>query len=280
MALRARHVLATLSLLALPAGAVGWACGGNPASGNDGGVESGSGSGSSGSGSGSSSSSSGGDMPAECTVDGGAEPVASVPVSGSFTGTDLAGYVCAGGAFAYLEKTPNTSVAASQLLLIIDSSFSGNPATMLQFQMPAGVTSGDLTILAGVSAATPGTYGSANGACGGVVLCAELALPPGLDCGDASSDCPPGCALEGPVSGPTCMPEAPETCYEAQAASDCVDGTQTVEGSWTATLTSVEPYDAEGGASLDRYVVHGSFTTTMVGGDDAGAGSGSMTLRF
>jgi len=51
----------------------------------------------------------------------------------------------------------------------------------------------------------------------------------------------------------------------------------TPKGSWTATLTSVEPY---GGATsgIAYYVVDGSYTTSMI--SDDGTQTATMNLSF
>jgi len=214
-----------------------------------------------------------------CTSDGGLPRTSAVPAFGTFMGPALSGDICAAGAFAYLERSTGSLTTPSQLLLIIDSALSGNPSGFFQFTTPANAVGADLTILAGVSQATPGTYPS-SGACGGVAFCVYLPVPP-VDCGDASAptNCPAGCDPVGPVSGPTCMPTQPEDCYVAQGASDCVYGTQTPEGSWSLTLTSVVPHHgADGGLDSD-YVVHGTFATTMIG-DDAGLGTANLSVNF
>jgi len=53
-----------------------------------------------------------------------------------------------------------------------------------------------------------------------------------------------------------------------------VNGTQTREGSWSLTLTSVVRYNGTA-----YYVVHGALTATMIG-DDAGLGSTNIELSF
>jgi hypothetical protein len=219
--------------------------------------------------------------PPACTVDGGAEPVAATPAFGHVSGSTVNGDVCLGGAFVYLEHTQASLSVDSQFLLIIDSSYSDGPATNVQFQTPTNATSGDLTIDVGVSAASPGVYGSAQGSCGGVVFCAELPIPASVNCGDAAApmSCPPGCALQGPALGPTCMPVGPENCYQAQAASDCVVGTKSPQGSWTLVLTSVAPYGGADGGPGSRFIVHGALEATIVGAA-AGLGTANLSMYF
>ena len=205
--------------------------------------------------------------------------------SGSFVGSDLDGVICSGGAFAYLERTQASTYVGSQLLVIIDSSL-GNPADNFRFKTPANATGGMLTIMAGVSSTSPGTYVSSQGqSCGGLAFCVYLPLPASVRCPDATGACPsPYCAMLGPMMGLTCQPVPPEVCYEAQAASDCLPGSQTPMGSWTLTLTSVTPYSTDAGSTgTSDYIVHGTLTATMIEDQsavDAGVVSASLSLSF
>jgi hypothetical protein len=82
------------------------------------------------------------------------------------------------------------------------------------------------------------------------------------------------------------MPTTPEDCYAAMASGNCVYGTQSQQGSWTLTLFSVVPYGGGDGGPGTDYVVHGTFTSTMIGstfgmtGDDAALGTATISLRF
>jgi hypothetical protein len=239
----------------------------------------------SGSSGGSSSGSSRGEVtgtPA-CVFEGGAPNLFAVPAFGSFTGPDLSGDICTGGAFAYLERTEGSATTSNPILFVIDPP-EGNPANFIHFQAPASATGGDLTFLAGVSTAAPSTHLS-TGACGGVSFCVFLPVPSSVDCGDASASttCPPGCEFTGPhappISAPTCTPTRPENCYVAQGTSDCMGGMLTPEGSWNVTLTSVVPYEGRDGATGIDYVVHGTFAATMMG-QDAGLGAASLSVNF
>ena len=191
----------------------------------------------------------------------------STPASGAFSGVDINGYICTGGAIAFMERTQASSYVGSQLLVMIETALTGTPSSFLQFTTPAGATGGALDIMAGVGSAKPGVYSSSDGtSCGGLAFCAYLPLPPSVKCPDDSGGCPsPYCAMQGPISGLSCMPVTPETCYVAKAADSCVPDAQTPTGSWTLNLTSVTPYPtdaASGGMSF--YVVHGTFVATMV----------------
>ena len=143
--------------------------------------------------------------------------------------------ICFGGAFAYLERTQASSYVGSELLVIIDSSF-GNTANNFQFKTPSNAAGGMLTIMAGVSWASPLYVRQFPRAvlrqyC---VLRVLAVARVGSRCPDATGACPsPYCAMQGPVIGPTCQPVTPEVCYEAQAASDCLPGSQISDGSWT-----------------------------------------------
>jgi hypothetical protein len=223
-----------------------------------------------------------------CTLDGGPPVPYAASLFGTFLGPDLSGDICAGGAFAYLERTPGPSILLSQILLSVDAS-TDTPAGFLRLKSPTNATGGSLALSAGVNEAVPGSYAET---CGGVTLCVYLPAPPFVDCGDAAAptSCPPGCSLIGatyydtvihsPVMGPlTCVPTAPENCYAALAAQDCTGSAQTPEGSWTLTLTSVTPYDGQDGGPGTAYVAHGTFTATLIG-DDAGLGPVKLSTSF
>jgi hypothetical protein len=267
-AMNSRRVLALVSLVVAPVG-LGWvACGGsgNSETTADGGNESGGG---------------GATGTATCTFfDGGPYPYA-VPAFGTVAGPDLNGNICVGGAFAYLQRIVGSATMPNQFIIGIPT---GSQADFVRFKAPANATGGELSFEVGVSAGISGTNSSV-GACGGGEFCIELPVPPSVDCADASpTTCPPGCEFMGPsvgppFSSPICTPTIPEDCYRARGASDCVSGTQTPEGSWTVTLTSVVPYDGEDGGPGTNYVVHGSLQATLVG-DDAGLGTAELSLSF
>jgi hypothetical protein len=133
-----------------------------------------------------------------------------------------------------------------------------------------------LTTLVGVSAATPGTYGSAQGDCGGIAICVATPIQAGLDCGNGTESCPPGCALQGPEDGLVCQPVQPETCYAAGPTNmSCTvqEPAGEVMGSWSLELTSVAPV----GPSPERSAIHGSLTATMV---TQPSGTATLTLTF
>jgi hypothetical protein len=213
------------------------------------------------------------DADVPCVIDA-AVPLGS-PASGTIAGSDVNGYVCRNGAFAYLE-TPVRST--SPFIFILDTNFNADPSTVMKFQLPADAVRGEVSVLAGVEASSPGTYSTANGACGAVVVCVTLPVPPGVDCADASFNCPPGCAPFGPVSAPMCIPVAPEHCYQAQGTMDCLGGGQAPRGSWTLNLTSVgPPIDDAGG--LARTDVHGTLVADVTEDGDGGTAA-TLTLGF
>lgn len=194
-----------------------------------------------------------------CSFDASVLGLGDVPVFGSFSGPELCGDLCAGGAAARVERT-----VYGQYFLDIYSQQSYPPGAM-QFISPANATGGDLDIFAEVSGPSPGTYGG----CGYSAFCIYLPEPPGLDCGDAGcvtneADCPAGCTLLGPTFCTSCVPDPIEDCYIPQ---ECA-----------FTLTSVAPVPDDSGVS-GIYSVHGTFTSTMVG-QSAGLGIATMSLTF
>jgi hypothetical protein len=65
-------------------------------------------------------------------------------------------------------------------------------------------------------------------------------------------------------------------------AGVCFETAVTAAGSWTVTLTSVEPYTGDAGASQGRknYVAHGSLTAQLVGSSSGDGGSDPATLTI
>lgn len=139
-----------------------------------------------------------------------------------------------------------------------------------------------------IASAAPGTYTSSDATnCGSLSVSYVLPVPPGVDCGDGSvtgPNCPPGCSSACSGFGCTpCTPDPPEGFYEAQGGATCFEVAEPAIGSWSITLTSVEPYTGDAGASQGRvlYVAHGSVTAQMIGGDgDAGSEPATVTLAF
>jgi hypothetical protein len=191
----------------------------------------------------------------------------------------MSGVICDNGAFVLVEDNLRGSVPAA---LYGDPNLHG--VGDIRFEIPANAVRGDFTIDVGMASPNPGTYDSAT-TCGAVVLSAYLPVPPGVDCrldAGAPGACPPGCALEGPVSGPTCRPVQPEIDFLAQTPSNCLGYPQPSQGSFKLVLTSVdlEPTDA-GPLEIHRYRVHGSLTASLIGqAGDAGSWTVSFLLAF
>jgi hypothetical protein len=216
-----------------------------------------------------------------CTDDGGLPVDSGLSAfgitGGTFISPDIDAIICKNGAFAYLEPTAGYGSSSGQFVLIIDSTFYGAQTDGVQFQKPVDAVSGELTAFVEIAGANPGRY--TNGVtCGDLAISALLPIPPSVNCeADAGtgSACPPGCALEGPILGLSCMPFTPEIDYQANTASDCLGDTATPQGSWTLTLTSVVPGDN------DRSVVHGTLSAQLLGGrGDAGVVAGSLSIEF
>lgn len=242
--MNSRRFLAVVSLVVAP-GALGWvACGGSGSSATS--ADAGNSAAPDG---GSGSGSSG----------GGVSGTPACPALGNVSGPGLSGDICAE---VVLERG---LTIPSQLLLITTSSLDNNRPP-IHVTTPANATAGALKIVTGVSMATSGVYPSrdpSRGTCGGVWFCVTLPVPTSVDC-DAAAGSPSPCPI-------------PENCYAAQAPADCVGNLQTPEGSWTLTLTSLAP-NGDGGAGT-QYLVHGTFTATMIG-EDAGLGTAELSMTF
>jgi hypothetical protein len=165
----------------------------------------------------------------------------------------------------------------------------------LEFATPKGATSAvGMNVVLEVPSAKPGTFDSA-GSCGTVVVDYALPAPDGIDCGGVTPtsqppSCPPGCVSE--CGDRNCTPCSPiRTAGRYYASRPCPEdapGAPTV-GSWTITLTSVEPYTGPTTAPGEvDYVAHGVMTAQLFGGEGHagtgnpkdGAQAASMTLRF
>jgi len=201
--------------------------------------------------------------------------------SGTFSGA-LAGAVCTGGAFAYVQSTPADDGGAPDVELLIATVGSGDPAARIRFQGPADVTDGELDVDIGIAAATPGTY-TQDVTCGSIELVADLPGPdPSICATDADSfDCPDGCQSTG--QNQPCTPIPPQVTYAALAASDCRGDSATAVGSWTVTLSSLtaEPDAGTGTLGSVIYKVHGTLTVTLADQDpDAGTEGVTLDLSF
>lgn len=207
--------------------------------------------------------------PVTCSVDGSGNPLFSSSASGTFSGGSLAGRICNGGAYAYLEQTPYGG-----LVFLAGNNVNVLPGEDFRFDKPADATDGSLSIMLGVGSPAPGTYTN-SGSCGTSAFCVSLPVPPSVDCG-ASGACPPGCSLTGPMLGPTCTPTVPEICYGAKGSSDCLQSAKP-SGSWVLRLTAVDSGEDAGGSV--RFVTHGTLATTMVN-SDGGAETVDLSLKF
>jgi hypothetical protein len=201
--------------------------------------------------------------------------------SGTFSGA-LAGAICTGGTFAYVQSTPADDGGAPEVELLIAAVGTGDPAARIRFQDGANVTGGELAVDIGISSATPGTY-TQDVTCGSADLVADLPVPdPSICATDAESfNCPDGCESTGPNQ--PCTPIPPQITYAALAASDCRGYSTTVMGSWTVTLTSLtaEPDAGTGTLGSVIYKAHGTLTAMLADQDpDAGTASVSLSLTF
>lgn len=214
--------------------------------------------------------------PPACVADGTVATPGS-PVSGSVVGGRLRAALCSGGATAYVEITPGSFSVASQTVFVLTPTTNGDPRTHFTIQLPEQALEGSMVGLLGTAGPAPGTYSSDSG-CGSLALCVKLPIPADLVC-PGSGACPTGCALQGPVSGPICQPTMPQVCYRAEAARDCAVGTAIPRGSWSLTLTSVDPYAPDMGATLKRFVAHGTLTAEVLN-TDGSPDSAQLSLSF
>ncbi len=202
--------------------------------------------------------------------------------SGTFSGA-LAGAVCAGGAFAYVQSTPADDGGAPEVELLITTVGAGDPAARIRFQDGANITAGELYIDVGISAAAPGTY-TQDGSCGATVLIGDLPAPDPSICATDAGDffgCPTGCESTGPDQ--PCTPIPPQVIYAAVAASDCHGYPTTGVGTWTVTLSSLtaEPDAGTGTLGSLIYKAHGTLSATLADQSaDAGTAGVSLSLSF
>jgi hypothetical protein len=211
-----------------------------------------------------------------CRADGTVEAPASL-ASGSVVGDKFRAAICPGGAKAYVEVTSGSATLASQTVFVLDPMTSGDPQTRFAIQLPEHAVEGAVDGLIGMTGPAPGSYSSETD-CGAVGLCAWLPIPADLDCSGSGEACPPGCALQGPVSGPTCQPFMPDVCYSANAARSCLGETAVPHGSWSLTVTSVEAYAPDMGAPNERFVAHGALTAEVWADDNADSAQVSVAF--
>ncbi|HEY1695886.1 MAG TPA: hypothetical protein VGG39_27150 [Polyangiaceae bacterium] len=201
------------------------------------------------------------------------------PASGTVSGPDVACTFCNAGASVFVESY--ATFPTMTYLDLQDGTF--------VFTSPTTASDARVSGIVQIAAAAPGTYTSSDPTnCGSVSLSYVLPVPPGVDCGDGSilgPTCPPGCgsACSGFGCSP-CAPNPPEGFYLAQGGATCFEETEPAVGSWSITLTSVEPYAGDAGLAQGRvnYVAHGSLTAQLVGGDapDGGDSPATLTLAF
>jgi hypothetical protein len=219
-----------------------------------------------------------------CTDNGSQSTDPSMTAAtGTFSGA-LAGAVCTGGAFAYVQSTPADDGGAPDVELLIATVGTGDPDARVRFQNRPDITDGALDVDIGISAAASGTY-TQDVTCGSVALLADLSAPdPGICATDAGGfNCPDGCESTGPSQ--PCTPIPPQATYAALAASDCRGDLGPAMGNWTVTLTSLtlEPDAGTGTLGSAIYKAHGTLTATLADQDtdtDAGTGTVTLTLSF
>lgn len=118
--------------------------------------------------------------------------------------------------------------------------------------------------------AAPGVY-TISGECG--FLSVTFALPPpDITCPGTGPSCTRGCSslCSASFGCLPCAPEAPVVGYGASGISDCLDdGSAPTFGSWTVTLTDVQPFVDDAGTDPNGpyFVVHGAVTGTLLAGD-------------
>jgi hypothetical protein len=208
----------------------------------------------------------------------------SSPASGNLTGPNIDVTFNSVDANAYLEHSPGSYAVAAGYWVSISASTPANSATSTNFRQPVDATGGLLTVFVEVNSATPGTYSSTGlSHCSGVAYCAQLPIPSSVNCANLTdAGCPAGCSMQGPIMGPSCQPVTPELCYSADGAMGCAGETSTPQGSWSLTLTSVTPCSDNPNPSMNitDYVVHGSFTATLVGDSTDATDTATLTMVF
>ncbi len=198
---------------------------------------------------------------AACTFDGGPAPAGVVLASGSFSGPDLAGTLCAGGTRATVADWGGGH-------LVFEAESAMQPAGAIRVAAPANAIGASLYVAVGYPA---------SAMCGDIQLCIDLPGP-GPDCGDAAAPttCPAQCELVLVDGTSTCVSMPPESCYSASVGPPC-NGTAIGPdvGSFSVDLTSLAPGDSGDGLET----AHGTLTATLVGVGGA-PGNASLTLTF
>ncbi len=204
-------------------------------------------------------------------------PAYASPASGTLSGSGVDATFCTS---AYVQLFSVLDGPPAHLIL---NAFN---TTSVDLTSPPDGSDPSLFVNIGIGAAAPGVYAStAPMSCGDISFIFDLPVPAGVDCSTATApDCSPGCwaACTAPGDCGPCAPVAPGMVYEASVAQDCIDGTpQAVAGSWTVTLTSIEPYPKSASTGFETYyVVHGGISGSLTGDTDAGAQTAAFSLFF
>ena len=135
---------------------------------------------------------------------------------------------------------------------------------------------GTFDILVGLDALDAGVVGDylspSAQSCGFAVFSFYLPPATAVDCdAGTSSGCPLGCtAACSHFSCTPCQPKLRLVSYGAQGSSDCAGNAQVPVGSWHLSLNSVDSNDAGSSSGRTSSAPHGSFSATLVGGEDGG----------
>ena len=212
-------------------------------------------------------------------------PSGASPATGTIDGPNLHAVVCPGGVWARVESA-GARYDTAPYFLILGYAIGVNAAAPVDFEFssPTGANSGELDLMAGLSAPSPGVYTSPSGQdCGGSAFTYYLPEPPGIDCdGGTDVSCPNGCGRACPVSGCQgipCEPQPPSLSFVGAGTSDCIGDTQAPQGTWTVNLTSVTPAVAGSGTGLTYYTPHGTLQASLLA-DDAGTGTAELAISF
>jgi hypothetical protein len=211
-------------------------------------------------------------------------PSGASPATGTIDGPNLHAVVCPGGVWARVESA-GALYDTAPYFLILGYAIGENMAAPVDFDFssPVGANSGELDLMTGLSAPSPGVYTSPSGQdCGGSAFTYYLPLPPGIDCdGGTDVSCPNGCGRACPVSGCQgipCEPQPPSLSFVGAGSTDCIGDMQAPQGTWTLNLTSVTPASGSG-SSLEYYTPHGTLQASLPA-DDAGTGAADLAISF
>ena len=225
-----------------------------------------------------------GDNPAEagtqlpsCVLDAGVPDSFDSLASGNVEGA-VAANLCLGGTYAFggLVTPQPGSNATRQFHLLITGSSTVAPSNMFQFRSPANAVGGEVSVEIAADY-EPGTYPSSTSP-GSVVFTVFFPEPAGLDCNQPVNACPAGCEVIG-LERMRCQPISVEMNYEACSTADYCTWQGQPFGSYTLTLTSVEPTSQQLGQDGD-YEVHGALSAKLAAEGDAGVQTATMTILF